>query len=64
MDLVLWFLKKNLTISGKKGDTAILSAIPYDRIPIGYRGVEVFIKEEALEKGLTDKFIKLLEEEK
>lgn len=64
MSLVLWFLKKNMTYMGKKDDNILMSAIPYDRTPLGYKGVEVFVKEDLLNNGLTEDFLRTIEEEK
>ena len=60
MKLVLWFLKKKVSLLGDfgNGDPIVMSSISYDRTPLGYQGVEVFVKKEVLESGLTKEFLK------
>lgn len=66
MKLVLWFLKKNQSLYGNstKGDPVVMSAISSDECPVGYRGVKVLVKEEVLEKGLTEDFVEIIKIDK
>lgn len=66
MNLVLAFLKKNIHYMGdfSDGDTVVMKIITSDRCPLGYRGVEVFVKKDVLDNGLTEDFLKIIEEEK
>lgn len=62
MKLVLAFLKKNIHFMGNfsEGNTVVMKQISFDRCPLGYKGVEVYVREDVLEKGLTDEFLEEL----
>ena len=60
MNLVTWFLKKNVHYFGSVSTKSpiVMESINSDRCPIGYRGVEVLVREDVLENGLTEEFLK------
>lgn len=66
MKLVLAFLKKNIHFMGNfsEGNTVVMNQISFDRCPLGYKGVEVYVREDALNNGLTEDFLKIIKEEK